>query len=151
MKLVGKFLITLSDGVIMHHPNGGWCVNRDGRAVTRSIDHPEWSDDHSPVKGRLQPVEGGDSLIAFSATGKTGAEGVILSRAGNQLIVIGEAWGPSHAAYGPRNMVTFRTDTFVVSGLEAVYSGSLPGLSGARADHRLVQRIEEILFERATA
>ena len=150
MQIVGKFIVTLTDGVDQYHPNGGWNIQRDGQTVAKSEDRAEWSSDIGPLKARLTSVKAGDQLEAASHTGKTGVEGTILKRAGNHLLLQGKAWGPSHSAYAPKGRVGFRTHTFGLVGVDAFYSGSIKELDGLRADHELVRRMEAILFRPAT-
>ena len=146
MQLIGKFIVSVTDGYDQYHPNGGWIISRDGQTVANSEDHEEWSSDLGPVKARLACLQSsGDRLAAASHTGKTGVEGTILQRAGNHLLVEGKAWGPSHSAFAPDNRVGFRTHTFNLTGVDAFYSGSLRELAGLRADHDLVRRMGEIL------
>ena len=145
MQIIGKFIVSVTDGVDQYHPNGGWKISRDGQTVASSEDRDEWSSDIGPLKARLAGCLSGDRLNAASHTGKTGVQGIILQRAGNHFLVDGNAWGPSHSAYAPKGRCGFRTHTFDIIAVDAFYSGSLRELAAVRADHDLIRRMEEIL------
>lgn len=144
MKLSGTFLVSLRDGIAeRHHPNGSWVITREGEAWAQSIDQEDWSmDADSTVAARIATVESGDELEAASFTGRTGVAGTVVARAGRHLIIDGAAHGPSTRAHGPKGTVRFQTHTFDVRSHETYYSGSLTFLVGLRANHQLLEKID---------
>jgi hypothetical protein len=147
MKIEGKLIVTLFDGVEQYHPNGVWTISRGDKVVARSVNRERWSKDVYPLRGRLSEVKNGDYISASSYTGKTGVRGEIISRSGNYIIVTGEAWGSTQCAYSRGGRVGFSAYTFQVDGLEAAYCGSIKELKGVRADHELIRKIESLIYE----
>jgi hypothetical protein len=141
MKLTGKFLIKLWDGVEQYHRNGNWWVG-----TSQSIDWDTYEEGQRN-EGRFQRLAMvGQTLEARSFTGATGVTGQVLAQSpnGRVLVVGGEAWGASHVALCNGNRVGWSTHTFSVRTItpgSACYTGPLVALKGHPANHQLVKKM----------